>query len=151
MQTVAERRERFELVVLIAHSNESIIRHARDGSREWPAFAKYLEPFAPRQLALIACAAGGHAVAAQLFSALPRLDRIYASPEYVNVNLANLILAVAGYSMTGGRAKGRRYPLVEVHRPHGHGPAAEGLATARCPEWPRDLGRRSGLGLAALM
>ncbi len=106
LRPLAERRERFDLIVVIAHSNESIIRHASDGWREWPAFAQYLEPFAPRQLALIACAAGGHPVAAQLFSALPRLDRIFASPECVNVNLANLILLVAGYSMTGGRAKG---------------------------------------------
>jgi hypothetical protein len=110
---VAERRERFDIIVVIAHSNNAIIRHASDDWREWPAFAKYLEPFAPRQLALIACAAGGHEVATPLFAALPRLDRIFASPECVNVDLANLILLVAGYSMTSGRAKSGVVPWLK--------------------------------------
>ena len=114
LRSVAEDRKRFDLIVVVAHSNESIICHASDGRRQWPEFAKYLEPFAPRQLALIACAAGGPVIAKQLFSTLPRLDRIYASPECVNINLANLILLVAGYSLLGRNSTGGLIPWVKL-------------------------------------
>ncbi|MDO8544493.1 MAG: hypothetical protein Q7S40_28975 [Opitutaceae bacterium] len=114
LRALAERRERFDLIVVVAHSNDSIICFASDQKREWPVFATYLEPFAPRQLALIACLAGGRMVANQLFFGLPALDCIYASPECVNVDMANLILVVAAYSLTRGRGKDEVTPWLKT-------------------------------------
>lgn len=110
LRRLAERRDRFELIVVIGHSNETTIRHASDASCDWSTFAKYLEVFLPRQLALIACSAGGSRTACQLFAALPRLDRIFASPECVNVDLAGLILLAAGASLATKRRKSAVVP-----------------------------------------
>lgn len=99
LAVIAARGEHFDFVVTVGHSNESGIRLASDRFVDWKAFARYLEPFAPSRVALIACAAGGRAVADALFGELPKVDRLYASPESVDPNLAALILFLAPYVM----------------------------------------------------
>lgn len=86
----------FDLIVVIAHSNEAGIRIASDRFVEWLGFAKYLERFEPKRLALIACQAGGGAVSRILFDGVPSLHQICASPENVSISMANLILAMCG-------------------------------------------------------
>lgn len=97
---VARHHSRFNLIVVIGHSNDSGIRLASDRWADWPLFAEYLRPFSPRKLALIACLAGGEAVSRQLFSVLPTLNYIYASPDCIGVDLANLILLLSAHALS---------------------------------------------------
>jgi hypothetical protein len=88
---------RFDVVVVIAHSNETGIRIASDRFATWDAFAVYLKPFEPRRLMLVACQAGRWPAAKVLFRKLPKLRRIFASPVNASKDLATLMLAMVPY------------------------------------------------------
>lgn len=70
-----------KLVVVIAHSNSSVISLAPDLSyTPWEGFAQWLKPFNPQKLVCIACKAGQFPPSRKLFDAIPKLTEIYASP-----------------------------------------------------------------------
>jgi hypothetical protein len=80
----AEYQQRYrgiKLVVVIAHSNSSVISLAPDLSQSsWMAFAGWLKPFNPQKLVCIACKAGQFPPSRTLFDEIPKLTEIYASP-----------------------------------------------------------------------
>ncbi len=70
-----------KLVVVIAHSNSSVISLAPDLSNTtWNSFAQWLKPFNPQKLVCIACKAGQFPPTRTLFDEIPKLTEIYASP-----------------------------------------------------------------------
>ncbi len=70
------------------------IRIASDAFVDWAAFAKFIKPFRPRRLVLIACRAGRWPGARDLFRRLPALRRIYASPVNVGLPQATVMLGL---------------------------------------------------------
>jgi hypothetical protein len=96
---VRERRS-FDVVVAIGHSSEKGFQIASDLFVPWEPFAEYLKPFAPRRLLMIACQAGRWPAAAKFFRRLPHLQRIYASPTNVKVDLATLMLGILPYILS---------------------------------------------------
>jgi hypothetical protein len=70
-----------KLVVVIAHSNRSVISLAPGMlDTRWNVFAEWLKPFNPQKLVCIACNAGQFPPSRTLFDELPKLTEIFASP-----------------------------------------------------------------------
>lgn len=70
-----------KLVVVIAHSNRSVISLAPGMlDTPWNVFAEWLKPFNPQKLVCIACNAGQFPPSRTLFDELPKLTEIFASP-----------------------------------------------------------------------
>lgn len=67
-------------VLLIGHSNATGIRLASDRGVTWAVAARFIEPFRPSHVALLACLAGGREAASALASELPTVREIAASP-----------------------------------------------------------------------
>ena len=96
---LAEGRRTFDVILAIGHSNTDGIRLAGGpgGFVSWEVFAKYLRPFEPRRLVLVACEAGRWTAASILFRKLPKLRRIFASPVNTAKDLAQFMIAVVPY------------------------------------------------------
>lgn len=70
-----------KLVVVIAHSNSSVISLAPElSATSWDIFAQWLRPVQPQKLVCIACKAGQFPPSRTLFDEIPKLTEIYASP-----------------------------------------------------------------------
>jgi len=90
--------QKFDVISVIGHSNErGIVLGAGRQVDSWEAFAQYLKPFEPRRLALIACRAGRALPSRVLFSALPKLRRIFATPVLADRVQGQVMLALLPY------------------------------------------------------
>lgn len=76
----SQKYRSIKLVVVIAHSNSSVISLAPGAVVEWKAFAQWVKPFTPQKLVFIACKAGQYPPTRTLFDEIPKLTEIYASP-----------------------------------------------------------------------
>jgi hypothetical protein len=76
----SRRYRSIKLVVVIAHSNSSVISLAPGAVVSWNAFAQWIKPFSPQKLVFIACKAGQYPPTRTLFDEIPKLTEIYASP-----------------------------------------------------------------------
>ncbi len=74
----------FDLIVVIGHSNERKLALTRDGHVTWSAVARWLAPFCPKKIILVACEAGRWVPGAALFEGIPSLRDVYGSPVLVN-------------------------------------------------------------------
>ena len=97
------------MVVVVGHSHAGGIRMASDHDyvTTWPAFANYLKPFGPRRLLLVACKAGRWDAGEALFSALPKLRRIYACPVNASKDFGALMLFAVPYVVAERHPKGK--------------------------------------------
>lgn len=128
----------FDVVVAIGHSNAEEIVVAPDVALTWEAFARCMKPVRPKRLLLIACEAGRWPAADTLFTKLPTLRRIYASPVRASKELGAFMLAVSPY-LVG----------VKVPRP-GVVSFAQAVALAlsggQVREWKRDADKGNEAG-----
>ncbi len=67
-------------VLLIGHSNATGIRLASDRGAAWSVAARYIEPFRPTHVAILACLAGGREAVSALATELPTVREVVASP-----------------------------------------------------------------------
>jgi hypothetical protein len=104
----------FDVVVVVAHSNAEGIRIANDGFVAWESFAGYLKPFKPRRLLLVACRAGRWDAGEALFTAMPRLRRIFACPVNASKDLGALMLFAVPYVVAERRPRDRHVTLTQV-------------------------------------
>lgn len=82
-----QRYRGIKIVVVIAHSNSSVISLAPDLSQSsWTAFVAWLKPFNPQKLVCIACKAGQFPPSRTLFDEIPKLTEIYASPVELGIH-----------------------------------------------------------------
>lgn len=85
----------FDAVAVVGHSNErGIVLGAGRTIDTWEAFARYLAPFAPRRLVLVACRAGGAIPSRTLFAELPSMRRLYATPVLASGLQGKLMIAL---------------------------------------------------------
>lgn len=85
----------FEAVAVVAHSNErGVVLAAGRSIDTWEAFARYLAPFAPRRLVLVACRAGRALPSRTLFAGLPTLRRLYATPVLASRLQGEMMIAL---------------------------------------------------------
>ncbi|HNC95661.1 MAG TPA: hypothetical protein PKW90_06025, partial [Myxococcota bacterium] len=66
--------------VVIAHSNEDVIRVGSDKTLDWPDFPALVKRFRPRSIVIVGCKAGSTATASQFFHRIPSVRDVYASP-----------------------------------------------------------------------
>jgi hypothetical protein len=55
---LAQLNSNFRIIVVVGHSSEFGLQLASDRYVPWNVFGKWVEPFKPRQIVLIACKAG---------------------------------------------------------------------------------------------
>jgi len=93
----AVEKRRFDVVVVVAHSNVDGIRIASDAFVPWNAFAEYLKPFKPRRLLLVACKAGRWDAGEALFGSMSQLRRIFACPVNASKDFGAFMLFAVPY------------------------------------------------------
>lgn len=88
-------RKRRHAIVVIGHSNKSLIQIAPGLAPGWRDLGKRLARFRPDKMLLIACQAGDPDVGDALFSSISALRRIYACPINLRHDNAKLVLELA--------------------------------------------------------
>lgn len=142
---LAEARRTFDVIVAIGHSNSGGIKLASDEPLvAWDVFANYLRPFEPKRLMLVACQAGRWPAAEKLFSRLPKLRRIFASPVNASVGLAQFMIGVVPYLVGVKAPRGKAVSWAQA--------AAIALTGRQVRQWKRgtDMGNRDGVLLDRL-
>lgn len=94
---LAENNHRFGIIVVIGHSNTSGLNLTSDRGVSWAAFAKWVELFEPKQMALIACQSGWILPVQELFVGVATLKEIYASPTNTTKPQAEVIKLLIPY------------------------------------------------------
>lgn len=102
---LATEKKKFDVVVVVAHSNAQGIRVASDLFVTWDAFARYFKPFQPRRLLLVACKAGRWDAGEALFVTMPMLRRIFACPVNASKDFGALMLFAVPYVVAERRPK----------------------------------------------
>lgn len=133
MQAFRDAKRTFDVVAVIAHSNDRAIRVAEDLALEWGAFAQLLRPLSPRRLCLIACKAGRASAGESLFAAIPTLRRIYACPVNANRGFGELVLALVPSVLANRRPNATGVTVAQV--------GAALLTGRQLREWQRDKDR----------
>jgi hypothetical protein len=105
MGAFRKQRRKFDLVVVIAHSNERVIRMAHETLAPWSDFATWVRPLRPRRLVLVACKAGRWPAAQTLFGANRDLTRIYGCPANVTKDLGAYMVTFIPYLAAHRRPK----------------------------------------------
>lgn len=137
---LAEADRVFDVVIAIGHSNaDGIVVAANMPAASWTTFASYLKPFEPRRLVLVACEAGRWPSADVLFTKLPKLRRIFASPVNTSKALATFMLAVVPY-VVGVKAP-RRQTITWTQT------AAIAITGGQFREWKRDDDKGNAAGV----
>jgi len=90
----------FNLVVVIGHSNQTGLRLTADSGVSWKSFARWVGPFMPRQMVLLACKAGQMLPAGSLFDGIPSLKEVYASPTYISKEQCKLVVLTILYLLS---------------------------------------------------
>jgi hypothetical protein len=98
-------KKTFDVIVVIAHSNQDVIRVASDLVLPWPAFARFLKPFKPRRLLLVACRGGRWDAGENLFNSIRSLRRIYACPVNASKDFGALMLFAVPYAVAERRPR----------------------------------------------
>ncbi len=101
LQELAEAGEKYDVILMVGHSNADGLRVASDHFAGWSELAAYVHLFDPRRMILIACKAGVWPAACDLFTALPRLEHIYACPVNASKDLAAILIATALMAIDG--------------------------------------------------
>ncbi|WP_428261067.1 hypothetical protein [Haliangium sp.] len=104
---LAEQKRRFDVILVVGHSNSEGIRIGADLFVDWSTFAQFLKPFHPRRLLLVACQAGRWDAGEELFSRLPELRRIYACPANASKHFGVLMFAALPYIVANRRPRAR--------------------------------------------
>jgi hypothetical protein len=125
-----QANRKFGVVVVIGHSNEQGIKVSNDLFVPWEGFAKFLEPFDPRRLMLIACHAGRWSAARILFRKLPKLRRIFACPVTASRDLAKMMLSFLPYVVAAKVPKDNHILAVQI--------AGMAITGGQLRHWQRD-------------
>jgi hypothetical protein len=80
LANLCEEKYKYDCVVLIGHSNKSIINVAQNFPIKWDKLPEYLRTVNPKCLMLAACEAGQFLPSKALFDGLPTLKELYGSP-----------------------------------------------------------------------
>lgn len=99
-RTLAEldlAKRKFDVIVVVAHSNAEGVRIASDAFVDWNAFTAYWKRFSPRRLLLVACKAGRWDAGEALFSGIPTLRRIFACPVNASKDFGAMMLFAVPY------------------------------------------------------
>lgn len=104
----------FGAVVIVGHSNVDGLRMASDLFADWRAVGRWLEPFRPRRLILVACEAGRWLPSKALFDTLPSLQQIYGAPVPASERESRYVVPLVPYLLLGGRLKPDQRRLLQV-------------------------------------
>jgi hypothetical protein len=98
-----EEHGRFTVIVVVGHSNVSGLQLTGDNFASWEAFARWLEPFQPKRIVLVACEAGRWLPSKALFEGITTLQEIYGSPVPTTVQQASVVKILVPYLLSGHR------------------------------------------------
>ncbi len=92
----------FEIVVVVGHSSRSGLVIARNTRVEWSILPRWLAPFRPRHVLLVACKGGMYSPVKALFDGISTVQEVYASPVAVSDQQAAIVKPIVGYILLGG-------------------------------------------------
>jgi hypothetical protein len=100
---VAEEHGHFRAILVVAHSNPVGLQLTSDKFCAWRAFGKWLQPFEPEFVFLVACEAGGSETVRELFEPVKKTLRdVYASPaKLYGIQAAALAVIIGELLLTG--------------------------------------------------
>jgi hypothetical protein len=107
---LGQKQNRYRLIMLIGHSNETGIQWTDEQFLTWSQVAAWLNFFEPTSVFLTACEAGRLPVARQLFTVMPILKRVYGLPTKLRVdqNHPLVICTLDELGRRGLNAEGRK-------------------------------------------
>lgn len=94
---------RSAIVAVCGHSNQTGLRLAADLFVSWEAFARWIAPFKPKHLVLVACQGGRWLPSKALFEGIPTLQEVYGSPAAVTDQQAEIVKLLVPYVLANGR------------------------------------------------
>jgi hypothetical protein len=97
--------ENFKMVIVVAHSNAAEVMLAADASTSWEGLGRWLAPFSPRIVLLVACEAGRWVASQGLFENIASLKEVYGSPVLINDLQAAGIKILVPYLLSGRRLR----------------------------------------------
>jgi len=100
---VAARHGRFRAILVVGHSNAAGLRLTSDKFCDWRTVGKWLQPFEPEFVFLVACEAGRSKAVRELFEPLKKTLRdVYASPaKLYGIQAATLAIIIGELLCTG--------------------------------------------------
>jgi hypothetical protein len=106
--------QRYRSIIIIGHSNRNGLRLTADSFYEWPAIGRWLGPFDPHRIILMACEAGRWLPCAALFESIPDLKEIFGSPVPAHKNQMWVVLGRVLYALGARRAEGKWIGLMQA-------------------------------------
>jgi hypothetical protein len=100
-----EERKAFGIVVVVGHSNMSGLWLTADVFVPWEAFSRWIQPFEPERMILVACEAGRWLPSKALFQGIASLKEIYGSPVAITPQQASAVKLLLPYLLMGGRLR----------------------------------------------
>lgn len=97
LRRAKEDHDRFDLVLVVGHSNPQGLCLTADQFVPWGVFARWIEIFEPKKVLLAACEAGRWLSAKAIFDGVPKLKEIYASPVVMNKHQATVVVLLVFY------------------------------------------------------
>lgn len=93
--TLSETNQKYKTVIIIGHSNRLGLQITQDKFLAWSGVAQFLPLFEPNRLIALACEAGKWQACSAMFSSLPTLNEIFASPLPADKTQAMIVAAKA--------------------------------------------------------
>lgn len=103
LREVAAENPHFRAILVVGHSNPAGLQLTSDNFCEWRTVGKWLQPFEPEFLFLVACEAGASESVRELFAPLKKTLRdVYASPaKLYGIQAAALAVIIGELLLTG--------------------------------------------------
>lgn len=97
LRLAKEKHDRFDLVLVVGHSNPRGLCLTAEQFVPWGVFARWIEIFEPKKVFLAACEAGRWLSAKAIFDGVPKLKEVYASPVVMNKHQATVVVLLVFY------------------------------------------------------
>lgn len=94
---LAEDNSRFNLIVVVGHSNASGLCFTSDRYVSWATFAKWVNLFESTKMVLVACQSGQATPVRDLFVEIPTLKEVYAPPVNTARRQSEIVKALVLY------------------------------------------------------
>jgi hypothetical protein len=82
----------FSTIIIIAHSNEEVIRVGSDKAISWSEFPKLVARFQPRTVVLVGCKAGSMTIASQFFARIESVRDVFGSPVNARRSITKMLV-----------------------------------------------------------
>ena len=97
-----QKNGQYNVIVIVGHGSVRGLQLTHDPRVPWEEVARWINPFKPKQIVLVACEAGRWLPSKALFEGVLTLQEIYGSPVVITQQEASAIKLLVPYLLMGG-------------------------------------------------